>query len=63
MPTTMPKRNLAEKATKAMFGVIKEWRLQNLSINCQISLFDKIFKPMDAKSRNLVKTMLLNKCI
>lgn len=40
------KKNLADKATKAMFNVLKKGRLHNLSIKCQIDLFNKIVKPI-----------------
>ena len=40
------KKKLAEKATKAMYSVLKKGRSLNLSIKCQIELFDKIVKPV-----------------
>ena len=33
---------LAEKATKALYEVLKRGRLHNLSIQCHLDLFDKI---------------------
>ena len=35
-----------EKATKAMYEVLKKGRIHNLSIECQIDLFNKIVKPI-----------------
>lgn len=37
---------LAEKATNAMYGVLKKARMFNLSIDCQLDLFDKIVVPI-----------------
>ena len=39
------KKSLAQKATKAMFDVLKKGRLHNLSIKCQLDLFDKMVLP------------------
>jgi hypothetical protein len=36
----------AEKATKAMFEVLKRGRTHNLSIECQLELFSKMLKPI-----------------
>ena len=36
----------AEKATKAMFEVLKRGRTHNLSIECQLELFNKMVKPI-----------------
>ena len=36
----------AEKATKAMYEVLKRGRVHNLSIECQLELFDKMVKPI-----------------
>jgi hypothetical protein len=35
-----------EKATKAMFEVLKRGRTHNLSIECQLELFNKMVKPI-----------------
>ena len=35
-----------DKATKALYEVLKRGRLHNLSIQCQLDLFDKIVQPM-----------------
>ena len=40
------KKRLSEKATKAMYNVIKKGRQCNLSIECQLELFDKLVKPI-----------------
>ena len=37
---------LAEKATKALYEVLKRGRLHNLSIQCHLDLFDKIDQPI-----------------
>lgn len=39
-------QKLAEKATKALYEVLKKGRLHNLSIQCQLDLFDKIVQPI-----------------
>jgi len=36
----------AEKVTKAMFEVLKRGRTHNLSIECQLELFNKMVKPI-----------------
>lgn len=43
---SMAKKAQVEKATKAMFEVLKRGKVHNLSIQCQLDLFDKIIKPM-----------------
>ena len=40
------KNHLSEKAIKAMYEVIKKGRKHNLSISCQLDLFDKLVKPI-----------------
>ncbi|XP_063436930.1 uncharacterized protein LOC134718363 [Mytilus trossulus] len=40
------KKHLAEKATRAMYEVIKKGRKHGLSISCQLDLFDKLVKPV-----------------
>ena len=40
------KKAQAEKATCAMYEIIKKGRIHNLSIKCQLELFDKVFKPI-----------------
>jgi hypothetical protein len=35
-----------EKAIKAMYEVIKMGRKHNLSLSCQLDLFDKLVKPI-----------------
>jgi hypothetical protein len=35
-----------DKATKALYEVLKRGRLHNLSIQCQLDLFDKIVQPI-----------------
>ena len=40
------KKHLSEKATKAMYEVIRKGRAHNLSISCQLDLFDKLVKPI-----------------
>lgn len=40
------KKAQAEKATHAMYDVIRKGRKHNLSIECQLDLFDKIVKPI-----------------
>ena len=39
-------KSLYEKARKAMYGVISKCRNHNLSIDCQLDLFDKVVKPV-----------------
>jgi hypothetical protein len=38
---SMAKKAQVEKATKAMFEVLKRGKIHNLSIQCQLDLFDK----------------------
>ena len=40
------KKYLIKQASKSMFAVLKKYRLFNLSIDCQLDLFDKILKPI-----------------
>lgn len=40
------KKYLAERGTKAMYGIIKKARTLNLSIDCQIDMFDKMVLPI-----------------
>jgi hypothetical protein len=40
------KNHLYEKAIKAMYEVKKKGRKHNLSISCQLDLFDKLVKPI-----------------
>ena len=40
------KQGNAEKATRALYEVLKLGRLHNLSIKCQLDLFDKMVKPV-----------------
>ena len=40
------KFNLAEKASKAMYDILNKGRVHNLSVSCQLDLFDKIIIPM-----------------
>ena len=40
------KKQQAEKAIKAMYEVLKRGRKHNLSISCQLDLFDKLVKPI-----------------
>ena len=42
----MPKKDRVQKGTQAMYAVLKKERLHNLSIECQLDLFDKIVKPV-----------------
>lgn len=39
-------QKLAEKATKALYEVLKKGRFHNLSVQCQLDLFDKIVQPI-----------------
>ena len=39
-------KSLYEKDRKAMYGVISKCRNHNLSIDCQLDLFDKVVKPV-----------------
>ena len=40
------KINLADKASKAMHNNLIKGRVHNLSVSCQLDLFDKIIIPM-----------------
>ena len=40
------KMKLEQKATNAMYDVLRKARKHNLSIKCQVELFDKIVKPI-----------------
>jgi len=40
------KINLAEKASKVMYDILNKERVHNLSVSCQLDLFDKIIIPM-----------------
>ena len=40
------KKYLKEQATKAMYSVLKKGRQNNLSIECQLDLFDKMVLPI-----------------
>ena len=40
------KQKLVDKATKALYEVLKTGRLHNLTIQCQLDLFDKIVQPI-----------------
>lgn len=40
------KNNLIEKASKAMYDILRKGRTNNLSISCHLDLFDKIVTPM-----------------
>ena len=40
------KHHLYEKVIKAMYEVMKKGRKHNLSISCQLDLFDKLVKPI-----------------
>jgi hypothetical protein len=42
----MANKAQVEKATKAMFEVLKRGKIHNLSIQCQLDLFDNIIKPV-----------------
>ena len=37
---------LADKGTKAMHEILKRGKFHNLSISCQLDLFDKVVKPI-----------------
>lgn len=39
-------QKLIEKATKALYEVLKKGRFHNLSVQCQLDLFDKIVQPI-----------------
>jgi hypothetical protein len=36
----------ADKGTKAMYEILKRGKFHNLSISCQLDLFDKMVKPI-----------------
>jgi hypothetical protein len=38
------KKDLVNKGTKAMYEVLKKGRFHNLSIQCQLDIFDKTVK-------------------
>jgi len=40
------KINFAEKASKAMYDILNKGRVHNLSVSCQLEIFDKIIIPM-----------------
>jgi hypothetical protein len=40
------KKDLVNKGTKAMYEVLKKGRLHNLSIQCQLDIFEKTVKPI-----------------
>ena len=40
------KKELVNKGIKAMYEVLRKGRIHNLSIKCQLDLFDKIVKPI-----------------
>jgi hypothetical protein len=40
------KQELVNRGTKAMYDVLKGGRLHNLSIKCQLELFDSMVKPI-----------------
>ena len=40
------KRALADKGTKSMYEMLKRGKFHNLSISCQLDLFDKVVKPI-----------------
>jgi hypothetical protein len=42
----LAKQKNIEKATKAMYEVIRRGKRHNLSIECLLDLFDKIVKPI-----------------
>jgi hypothetical protein len=39
-------KTLADKGTKAMYEIPKRGKFHNLSISCQLDLFDKVVKPI-----------------
>ena len=43
---TNTKKDLVNRASKAMFAVLRKCRQFNLSIDCQLDLFDKMIKPV-----------------
>jgi hypothetical protein len=42
----MAKKAQVEKATKTVFEVLKRGKIYNLSIQCQLDVFDKMIKPI-----------------
>lgn len=40
------KKANAEKATRAMYDILRKGRIHNLSIECQLDLFDKVIQPI-----------------
>jgi hypothetical protein len=40
------KKHLSEQAQKAMYAAIRKIRLSDLSVECQLDLFDKIVLPV-----------------
>lgn len=40
------KKYNAEKATRAMYDILRKGRLHNLSLECQLHLFDKVIQPI-----------------
>jgi hypothetical protein len=43
---SMAKKAQVEKATKTVFEVLKRVKIYNLSIQCQLDVFDKMIKPI-----------------
>jgi hypothetical protein len=39
-------KTLPDKGTKAMYEILKRGKFHNLSISCQLDLFDKVVKPI-----------------
>ena len=39
-------KTLVGKGTKAMYGILKSEEFHNLSISCQLELYDKVVKPI-----------------
>ena len=39
-------KTLADKGTKAMYEILKRGKFHNLSISCQLDLFDEVVQPM-----------------
>ena len=42
----MRQKNIYEQAQKTMYGIIKKIREFNLSLECQLDLFDKVVEPV-----------------
>ena len=60
------KKDLVNKGTKAMYEVLKKGRLHNLSIQCQLDIFDKAVKPIllyGCETWGFGKTILLREFI